>query len=198
MIAEGLSRLEAAFRSLYVPVHESRKQGFGEAYLIFFLLGVGFLLPWNAFITAIDYFSFLYPNAHVGALFSVAYMLTCLTSLLLLLRCVTVLINADEIDLGCLVHASDLVHCMYLKLMFLVVRNTLHSMCLVMNQAFLRCPEKWHSMIRTTTSYFRPNVALLLAVLLVMWQVRQPHLISHPHHPGLLCLRLPHALHASS
>ena len=78
------------------------------------------------------------------------------------------------------------------------MRNTLHSMCLVMNQAFLRCPEKWHSMIRTTTSYFRPNVALLLAVLLVMRQVRQPHLISHPHHPGLLCLRLPHALHASS
>jgi hypothetical protein len=29
---------------------------------VFVLLGVGFLLPWNAFITAIDYFEQLYPG----------------------------------------------------------------------------------------------------------------------------------------
>ena len=28
-------------------------------YLIFFTLGAGFLLPWNAYITAVDYFSYL-------------------------------------------------------------------------------------------------------------------------------------------
>eukprot|EP00850_Spirogloea_muscicola_P002074 SM000008S22163 [mRNA] locus=s8:166887:168596:- [translate_table: standard] len=45
------------------------------AYAIFFALGAGFLLPWNAFITAADYFEALYPGAHVDRVFAVAYML---------------------------------------------------------------------------------------------------------------------------
>ncbi|GLU09683.1 hypothetical protein SLE2022_265300 [Rubroshorea leprosula] len=44
------------------------------AYIIYFLLGAGNLLPWNAFITAVDYFSYLYPTKHVEKVFSVAYM----------------------------------------------------------------------------------------------------------------------------
>ncbi|KAM7511508.1 hypothetical protein LguiB_010383 [Lonicera macranthoides] len=44
------------------------------AYIIHFLLGAGNLLPWNAFITAVDYFGYLYPNKHVEKVFSVAYM----------------------------------------------------------------------------------------------------------------------------
>lgn len=44
------------------------------AYIIHFLLGAGNLLPWNAFITAVDYFGYLYPTKHVEKVFSVAYM----------------------------------------------------------------------------------------------------------------------------
>lgn len=54
------------------------------AYFIFFLLGTGFLLPWNAFITATDYFALLYPSQHVDTVFSVAYMIPNVTLLLLL------------------------------------------------------------------------------------------------------------------
>ncbi|CAO2187400.1 unnamed protein product [Urochloa humidicola] len=59
----------------------------GLGYLIFFTLGAGFLLPWNAFITAVDYFAFLYPGAPVDRVFSVAYMLSCLLPLLLIVLC---------------------------------------------------------------------------------------------------------------
>lgn len=44
------------------------------AYTIHFLLGAGNLLPWNAFITAVDYFGYLYPTEHIEKVFSVAYM----------------------------------------------------------------------------------------------------------------------------
>jgi solute carrier family 29 (equilibrative nucleoside transporter), member 1/2/3 len=59
----------------------------GVGYLVFFTLGAGFLLPWNAFITAVDYFSYLYPGAPVDRVFSVAYMLACLLPLLLIVLC---------------------------------------------------------------------------------------------------------------
>lgn len=55
------------------------------AYIIFFWLGAGFLFPWNAFITAVDYFAFLYPEAHVDFAFGVAYMLPNLIVLVLLI-----------------------------------------------------------------------------------------------------------------
>lgn len=54
------------------------------AYVIFFLLGTGFLLPWNAFITATDYFALLYPSQHVDTVFSIAYMIPNVTLLVLL------------------------------------------------------------------------------------------------------------------
>ncbi|XP_057968434.1 equilibrative nucleotide transporter 8 [Malania oleifera] len=44
------------------------------AYVIHFLLGAGNLLPWNALITAIDYFGHLYPGKEVEKVFSMAYM----------------------------------------------------------------------------------------------------------------------------
>lgn len=56
------------------------------AYLIFFWLGAGFLFPWNAFITGIDYFMLLYPDAHVDFLFAVAYMSSNLCTLLVVMR----------------------------------------------------------------------------------------------------------------
>ncbi|KAL4195659.1 hypothetical protein AMTRI_Chr05g74370 [Amborella trichopoda] len=50
------------------------KDWYNLAYVIHFLLGAGNLLPWNALITAVDYFSYLYPEKHVDKVFSVAYM----------------------------------------------------------------------------------------------------------------------------
>lgn len=58
---------------------------FHFAYIIYFTLGAGFLLPWNGFITAVDYFDYLYPDQSVDRVFAVAYMLTGLFSLLIII-----------------------------------------------------------------------------------------------------------------
>ncbi|MFS7992436.1 putative equilibrative nucleoside transporter [Helianthus anomalus] len=50
------------------------KDTYNMAYIIHFLLGAGYLVPWNAFITAVDYFQYLYPNKHINKVFSVGYM----------------------------------------------------------------------------------------------------------------------------
>lgn len=58
---------------------------FRIAYFIHFLLGVGNLLPWNASITAVDYFGYLYPTKHVEKVFSVAYMTSSVLLLVLMI-----------------------------------------------------------------------------------------------------------------
>ncbi|XP_076904733.1 equilibrative nucleotide transporter 8-like [Bidens hawaiensis] len=50
------------------------KDPYHLTYIIHFLLGAGYLVPWNAFITAVDYFQYLYPNKHINKVFSVGYM----------------------------------------------------------------------------------------------------------------------------
>ncbi|KAG4154178.1 hypothetical protein ERO13_D03G042300v2 [Gossypium hirsutum] len=57
---------------------------FNLGYIIYFILGVGFLLPWNSFITAVDYFSYLYPEASVHRVFTVVYMVVGLACLLVI------------------------------------------------------------------------------------------------------------------
>lgn len=59
---------------------------FKLAYILHFFLGAGNLLPWNALITAIDYFGSLYPGHHVEKVFSVVYMGCSLLVLVLLLN----------------------------------------------------------------------------------------------------------------
>nr|XP_028947127.1 equilibrative nucleotide transporter 1 [Malus domestica] len=61
------------------------KDSFHLAYIIYFTLGLGYLLPWNAFITAVDYFAYLYPDASVDRIFSVVYMVVGLFCLLLII-----------------------------------------------------------------------------------------------------------------
>lgn len=61
------------------------KDTYKIAYILHFFLGAGNLLPWNALITAIDYFGYLYPNKHVEKVFSVAYMASSLCILGVLL-----------------------------------------------------------------------------------------------------------------
>ncbi|TYJ14648.1 hypothetical protein E1A91_A10G130800v1 [Gossypium mustelinum] len=57
---------------------------FKLGYIIYFTLGVGFLLPWNSFITAVDYFSYLYPEASVHRVFAIVYMVVGLACLLVI------------------------------------------------------------------------------------------------------------------
>ncbi|MBA0656390.1 hypothetical protein Goklo_008749, partial [Gossypium klotzschianum] len=57
---------------------------FNLGYIIYFTLGVGFLLPWNSFITAVNYFSYLYPEASVDRVFAVVYMVVGLACLLVI------------------------------------------------------------------------------------------------------------------
>ncbi|KAI4328242.1 hypothetical protein L6164_020614 [Bauhinia variegata] len=58
---------------------------FHLAYIIYFTLGLGVLLPSNAFITAVDYFSYLYPEASVDRVFAVAYTLVALVCLFIVI-----------------------------------------------------------------------------------------------------------------
>ncbi|XP_076910081.1 equilibrative nucleotide transporter 8-like [Bidens hawaiensis] len=63
-----------------------QKDTFKIAYVMHFLLGAGNLLPWNALITAIDYFGDVYPDKHVEKVFSVAYMSSTLLILILMIK----------------------------------------------------------------------------------------------------------------
>ncbi|KDP26570.1 hypothetical protein JCGZ_17728 [Jatropha curcas] len=67
-----------------VILENAPKDTFHLAYIIYFTLGLGFLLPWNAFITAVDYFSYIYPGVSVDRIFAVAYMLVGLCCLLVI------------------------------------------------------------------------------------------------------------------
>lgn len=67
-----------------VNVRMAPKDRYNLAYIIHFMLGMGNLLPWNALITAVDYFGYLYPEEHVDKAFSVAYMGSALPVLIVL------------------------------------------------------------------------------------------------------------------
>ncbi|XP_010471028.1 PREDICTED: equilibrative nucleotide transporter 1-like [Camelina sativa] len=62
-------------------IRKAPSDSFHFAYIIYFTLGVGFLLPWNSFITAVDYFSYLYPSTAVDRIFAVVYFLVGLVCL---------------------------------------------------------------------------------------------------------------------
>ncbi|XP_059446872.1 equilibrative nucleotide transporter 1-like, partial [Corylus avellana] len=67
------------------PDNKLPKDTFHFAYIIYFTLGCGYLLPWNAFITAVDYFDYLYPDVSVDRIFAVVYMVVGLVCLLLII-----------------------------------------------------------------------------------------------------------------
>ncbi|CAA6664196.1 unnamed protein product [Spirodela intermedia] len=54
------------------------------AYVVYFILGAGFLVPWNTFITAVDYFSYLYPAVPIDRVFSISYMTCALIFLIIM------------------------------------------------------------------------------------------------------------------
>lgn len=76
---------EAAVSLLSPTPKKVPEDSFYFAYIIYFTLGAGFLLPWNAFITAVDYFDFLYPDQSVDRIFAVVYMLVALFCLIVII-----------------------------------------------------------------------------------------------------------------
>ncbi|XP_021760788.1 equilibrative nucleotide transporter 8-like [Chenopodium quinoa] len=78
--------MEAMKIAEVVQTSEPVKDTYKIAYILHFFLGAGNLLPWNTFITAIDYFAYLYPTKHVERVFSVAYMTSSLIVLLLMIK----------------------------------------------------------------------------------------------------------------
>ncbi|KAL5725850.1 hypothetical protein ACHQM5_008945 [Ranunculus cassubicifolius] len=54
------------------------KDTYNFAYFIYFLLGASSLFPWNTFLTAVDYFTYLYPTSSIDRLFTLIYMLVVL------------------------------------------------------------------------------------------------------------------------
>ncbi|XP_010250136.1 PREDICTED: equilibrative nucleotide transporter 8-like [Nelumbo nucifera] len=65
--------------------HTEPRDTYNISYIIHFFLGAGNLIPWNALITAVDYFGYLYPSKHVDKVFSVVYMASSLPVLVLMM-----------------------------------------------------------------------------------------------------------------
>lgn len=76
------------------------RDAYRVAYVIHFLLGAGSLIPWNALITAVDYFGYLYPDKHVEKTFTVAYMSCSVLVLVLLMTWNTRLSYRLKMNLG--------------------------------------------------------------------------------------------------
>ena len=84
LVREGdLSSSVLASSSL--PPSEPRDER-DVAYWSCFALGAGLLFPWNAYISAVDYFASLYPREHVDRAFGVLYFTPNLASLCAVLR----------------------------------------------------------------------------------------------------------------
>lgn len=58
---------------------------FHLAYIVYFTLGVGLLIPWNTFITAVDYFTYLYPSVPIDYVFTLVYIVVAILFLLLVI-----------------------------------------------------------------------------------------------------------------
>ncbi len=89
---------------------------FHLCYVLYFTLGTGVLFPWNAFITAVDYFETLYPGRHVDRVFAVTYMLPNLVILGLLLVVPLGASQSARIYVGFLVYIACLLVIPFLDL----------------------------------------------------------------------------------
>ncbi|XP_020590358.1 equilibrative nucleotide transporter 1 [Phalaenopsis equestris] len=118
---DGDEESSAATRVATV-VGAAPKDQFYIAYIVYFILGMGFLLPWNAFITAVDYFSYLYPGTPVDRVFSVAYMLSCLLPLIFIIGWAHLSSATVRINTGLVVFTVSLVVVPVLDAFY--VRNT--------------------------------------------------------------------------
>ncbi|KAL0703148.1 hypothetical protein Bca4012_069573 [Brassica carinata] len=76
------------------------RDSYRAAYVIHFLLGAGSLIPWNALITAVDYFGYLHADKHVENTFTVAYMSCSVLVLVLMMTWNTRLSYRLRMNLG--------------------------------------------------------------------------------------------------
>jgi len=65
---------------------ETPRDDYRISYFIMMLLGCGFLIPYQAFITAVDYFTLLYPTRKVEYTFVAVYMVSVFITLMLLVK----------------------------------------------------------------------------------------------------------------
>ncbi|GAQ77564.1 Nucleoside transporter family protein [Klebsormidium nitens] len=73
-------------RAQLLPQEKPPKDRYNVAYIVFFIMGAGLLFSWNSFITAADYFGYLYPGAHIDRTFSLAYILAQFTAIILVIN----------------------------------------------------------------------------------------------------------------
>lgn len=85
------------------------RDSFHLGYIIYFTLGAGYLLPWNAFVTAVDYFSYFYPGESVDRVFAVVYMVVGLVCLLLIIALAQKTNSFVRINLGLALFVAALV-----------------------------------------------------------------------------------------
>jgi len=78
-----VSAKASSYRALELEMGEPPKDRYHLCYLSYFALGAGVLFPWNAFLTAVDYFQDQYPDQHVDRTFCLVYMSFCMTTLAL-------------------------------------------------------------------------------------------------------------------
>lgn len=103
------------------------KDTFHIAYIIYFILGTGYLLPWNAFITAVDYFDYLYPNRSVDRTFSAVSQPVMLFSLIIIIFFLLRKSNAYfRINLGLMLFTLALITVPILDLFFVKGRPGLY------------------------------------------------------------------------
>ncbi|KAK9276570.1 hypothetical protein L1049_006105 [Liquidambar formosana] len=103
------------------------KDSFHLAYIIYFTLGAGYLCPWNAFITAVDYFTYLYPDVNVDRIFSVVYMLVGLVCLLVIVLYAHVSDAYIRINLGLALFVVALVVVPLMDLFYIKGQTGLYS-----------------------------------------------------------------------
>eukprot|EP00775_Hariotina_reticulata_P011647 gene11647-11792_t len=79
---------DAAASTQLSPAHlqGAKEQHTRLAYACYFALGSGILAPWNAFITAADYFEAVFPGRHMDRLFTIAYLPVCLLLLAVMIK----------------------------------------------------------------------------------------------------------------
>lgn len=70
------------------------------AYWSVFLMGAGVLAPWNAFITAVDYFGAVYPGGHMDRKFSIAYLPAMLATLIVMVMWPTITSTIVRVRVG--------------------------------------------------------------------------------------------------
>ncbi|KAK9832590.1 hypothetical protein WJX81_002002 [Elliptochloris bilobata] len=77
LAALNANAAEHTYKAMEIQPKSNRQKaaaGHNAAVVIYFLCGNAVLLPWNAFITAVDYFGSTYPGLHTDRLFTVCYL----------------------------------------------------------------------------------------------------------------------------